>query len=51
MRMRKKKNLEPRMDACAAWQEKSPADWKGRWKDKVRQRCGWSWAAARAVLR
>ena len=35
MRMRKKKNLEPRMDACAAWQEKSPADWKGRWKDKL----------------
>ena len=35
MRMRKKKNLEPRMDACAAWQEKAPAEWKGRWKDKL----------------
>ena len=35
MRMRKKKHLEPRMEACAAWQEKAPAGWKGRWKDKL----------------
>ena len=35
MRMRKKKNLEPRMEACAQWQEKNPAAWKGHWKDKL----------------
>ena len=35
MRLRKKKNLEPRMEACAHWQEKAPAAWKGRWKDKL----------------
>lgn len=35
MRLRKKKNLEPRMEACARWQEKAPAEWKGRWKDKL----------------
>ena len=23
------------MEACAHWQEKAPADWKGRWKDKL----------------
>ena len=37
MRMRKKKHLEPRMEACAAWQEKSPEQWKGRWKEKFPQ--------------
>ena len=35
MRMRKKKNLTPRMDACADWQEKAPAAWKGRWREKM----------------
>lgn len=35
MRLRKKKNLEPRMEACAHWQEKAPTEWKGRWKDKL----------------
>lgn len=35
MRMRKKKHLEPRMEACAHWQEKEPADWKGRWREKL----------------
>lgn len=35
MRLRKKKNLEPRMEACAHWQEKAPTAWKGRWKDKL----------------
>ena len=35
MRMRKKKHLEPRMEACAAWQEKAPAEWKGRWREKM----------------
>ncbi len=35
MRMRKKKNLEPRMEACARWQEKQPTAWKGRWQEKL----------------
>lgn len=35
MRMRKKKNLAPRLEACAQWQEKHPADWKGRWGEKM----------------
>ena len=35
MRMRKKKHLEPRMGACAHWQEKEPAAWKGRWREKL----------------
>ena len=32
MRMRKKANREPRMEACARWQIKSPADYKGNWR-------------------
>lgn len=32
MRMRKRKNLEPRMEACAAFLESVPARHKGRWK-------------------
>lgn len=35
MRMRKKKHLGPRMEACAGWQERSPAEWKGRWREKM----------------
>ena len=35
MRMRKKKNLDQRMEACAVWQEKAPAEWKGRWAEKL----------------
>ncbi len=35
MRMRKKKNLTPRMEACADWQEKNPTAWKGRWREKL----------------
>ena len=31
MRMRKKKNLEPRMEACAALWIKSPREYKGKW--------------------
>ena len=32
MRMRKMKNLEPRMDACAAWRIAEPAALKGNWR-------------------
>lgn len=32
MRMRKKHNLEPRMEACAAWQVSDPAARKGDWR-------------------
>ena len=32
MRMRKKANLEPRMEACAAWQVKDPVAMKGSWR-------------------
>ncbi len=35
MRMRKKKNLMPRMERCADWQEKNPADWRGRWRERL----------------
>ena len=35
MRMRKKKHLEPRMEACAAWQERDPSAWRGRWREKL----------------
>ena len=31
MRMRKKKNLIPRMERCAAIQEKNPYEMRGRW--------------------
>ena len=33
MRMRKKKNLAPRMEACGAYQIKDPYERKGRWHD------------------
>ena len=33
MRMRKKKNLIPRMERCAAYQVKDPYDRKGRWRE------------------
>lgn len=33
MRMRKKKNLIPRMERCAAWQVKDPASMQGRWRE------------------
>lgn len=35
MRMRKKKNLIPRMDACAALWIQDPAAWKGRWREHM----------------
>lgn len=34
-RMRKKKNLEPRMEACAQWLEKDPCGRKGHWRDRM----------------
>ena len=34
MRMRKKKNLETRMEACAALWVKDPAEMRGRWREK-----------------
>lgn len=33
MRMRKKKNLTARMEACQALWIREPAEWKGRWRD------------------
>ena len=33
MRMRKKKNLLPRMERCAAYQIKDPYDRRGRWRE------------------
>ena len=33
MRMRKKKNLLPRMERCEAYQIKDPYERKGRWHD------------------
>ena len=33
MRMRKKKNLLPRMERCGAYQIKDPYEHKGRWHD------------------
>ena len=35
MRMRKKKNLEPRMERCAACWIKEPELLKGRWRDRM----------------
>ena len=32
MRMRKMKNLEPRMEACAAYRIQEPANYKGKWR-------------------
>lgn len=32
MRMRRKKNLGPRMEACAAWQIKAPKALRGNWR-------------------
>lgn len=34
-RMRRKKNLIPRMERCSAWQIKNPADFRGRWREKL----------------
>ena len=34
MRMRKRKNLAPRMEACSAYMEANPQDWKGRWHER-----------------
>ena len=35
MRMRKKKNLLPRMERCGAYQIKDPSKRKGRWHDQM----------------
>ena len=35
MRMRKKKNLEPRMERCAACWVKEPETMRGRWRDRM----------------
>ena len=32
MRMRKMKNLEPRMEACATYRIQEPAEYKGKWR-------------------
>lgn len=32
MRMRKKPNLVPRMEACSAWWIRDPAEYRGKWK-------------------
>ncbi len=50
MRMRRKKNLVPRMERCAAYQVKEPEAMRGRWKDLYPQAeeiwvemTPWSW--------
>ena len=37
MRMRKKPNLIPRMERCAAVQIRTPEDYKGRWAEEFSQ--------------
>lgn len=37
MRMRKKKNLIPRMERCEAWLVRDPEEQKGRWREKMPQ--------------
>ena len=39
MRMRKKKNLIPRMERCAAIQEKDPYGMRGRWRERLAPDC------------
>ena len=39
MRMRKKKNLIPRMERCAAVQEKDPYAMRGRWREWLTPEC------------
>lgn len=39
MRMRKKKNLIPRMERCAAIQEKNPYEMRGRWREWLTPEC------------
>ena len=51
MRMRKKKNLGPRMEKCAPVHVRDGFALKGRWREELMPqagRYGWSWAAARA---
>ncbi len=37
MRMRKKKNLEPRMEACSEYWIQNPEDYKGKWRQLMPQ--------------
>ena len=37
MRMRKKANLEPRMEACAPWHIQNPQERKGHWRELMPQ--------------
>ena len=37
MRMRKKTNLVPRMEACAAYWIQNPEEYKGRWRELMPQ--------------
>ena len=39
MRMRKKPNLIPRMERCAAYQVKDPELWRGRWRERLAPGC------------
>lgn len=40
MRMRKRPNLAPRMEKCAALMIDAPEEWKGRWRDAAEDRMG-----------
>ena len=40
MRMRKKPNLEPRMEACKDWQVMDPESRRGNWRDLMPQCTG-----------
>ena len=37
MRMRRKKNLLPRMERCAPWQIKEPEAMRGKWRSLLPQ--------------
>ena len=42
MRMRKMKNLESRMDACAAYRITKPEEMKGNWRN-LKEGCSALW--------
>ncbi|HJA64515.1 MAG TPA: tRNA (guanosine(46)-N7)-methyltransferase TrmB [Candidatus Intestinimonas stercoravium] len=39
MRMRKKPNLIPRMERCSRYLVDDPAEWRGRWREKLAPGC------------
>ena len=49
MRMRKKKNLVPRMERCAAVWVREPQEHRGHWRALFEGRCMWNWAVVKAA--